>query len=435
MSKEFKHINNYTAQDIRRYWENKMSPAEMNAIEKAALDDPFLADAMEGYSGLKGDSDKHIAELQGRLANRVGERAIDSRRNYTFLRVAAAIILLVGFATLAFKLLNPNTETTQSLARQEALDNKNKNEAATTQPPIETKSDSVSIDYKNANPVVESNKSGDGKASLSQTKKEEEKLNFATADSTKLGTRERDLVINQDKPSPTLKTASPASVSKDQDQRGDVQSIAEKEISQDQMRRAVTFNNYSGRVIDPQRNAISNATIRLNNANQVSASDQNGYFQFRSVDTSAHVSIEYNGYQDRSLVLQRNQTPSEIVLDPLQNKKFSESVSSKSGKRKEGKQDDTYLKVYVMDAQPAIGWSEFNEYIEKNKRVDPSDTLKNDEVVVSFTVDSKGQLSSFLIEKSLGKWYDAEAIRLVKQGPKWRVLKGKKPRVKVIIGF
>jgi hypothetical protein len=47
MNNELNHIQNYSADDIRRYWNNQMSPAEMHALEKAAMDDPFLADALK----------------------------------------------------------------------------------------------------------------------------------------------------------------------------------------------------------------------------------------------------------------------------------------------------------------------------------------------------------------------------------------------------
>src|SRR5215470_15444588 len=48
MISENNHII-YSAEDIQRYWKGQLSPQEMHAMEKAALDDPFLADAMEGY--------------------------------------------------------------------------------------------------------------------------------------------------------------------------------------------------------------------------------------------------------------------------------------------------------------------------------------------------------------------------------------------------
>ncbi|MGJ7031714.1 carboxypeptidase regulatory-like domain-containing protein [Niabella hirudinis] len=39
----------YTIEDIRRYLSGSMSPAAMHEMEKAALTDPFLADALDGY--------------------------------------------------------------------------------------------------------------------------------------------------------------------------------------------------------------------------------------------------------------------------------------------------------------------------------------------------------------------------------------------------
>jgi len=38
----------YTAEDIQQYFAGKLTPAAMHAMEKAALDDPFLEGAMEG---------------------------------------------------------------------------------------------------------------------------------------------------------------------------------------------------------------------------------------------------------------------------------------------------------------------------------------------------------------------------------------------------
>ena len=38
----------YTAADFERYHSGKMSAGEMHALEKAAMEDPFLADALEG---------------------------------------------------------------------------------------------------------------------------------------------------------------------------------------------------------------------------------------------------------------------------------------------------------------------------------------------------------------------------------------------------
>ena len=65
-----KNIKTFTASDIQKYHNGLLSAKEMHEMEKAALDDPFLADALEGYAmpGVNVVSD--IADLKNRLAER-----------------------------------------------------------------------------------------------------------------------------------------------------------------------------------------------------------------------------------------------------------------------------------------------------------------------------------------------------------------------------
>ena len=63
--------------DIDKYLRGEMTPAEMNALEKKALQDPFLADALEGVQQL---SSKEFAsdlnQLQHAFNTRVHKRSI-----------------------------------------------------------------------------------------------------------------------------------------------------------------------------------------------------------------------------------------------------------------------------------------------------------------------------------------------------------------------
>ena len=56
----------YTADDFARYHAGTMPAGEMHALEKAALEDPFLADALEGYIHAPA-FEKDIAKLKDRL--------------------------------------------------------------------------------------------------------------------------------------------------------------------------------------------------------------------------------------------------------------------------------------------------------------------------------------------------------------------------------
>jgi len=114
--------------------------------------------------------------------------------------------------------------------------------------------------------------------------------------------------------------------------------------------------------------------------------------------------------------------------------KYSEVVVSGMGAKKKSAQAPD-LHVYVMDAEPLIGWDKYNRYLDSNKKIPADEPRLQGEVVLSFKVSSKGELSSFDVEQSLSKSYDKEAIRLIKEGPGWRVTNGKKTRVKVIVRF
>src|SRR5882672_2870022 len=101
--KEEKNNSKYSAEDIRKYLDGQLSDPEMQALEKAALDDPFLADAIEGFE----ESRKHavsfesgIADLQKRLTKRINRKKRKSGILFQLSKwqVAASLLLVIGTA-------------------------------------------------------------------------------------------------------------------------------------------------------------------------------------------------------------------------------------------------------------------------------------------------------------------------------------------------
>lgn len=112
MSNKEKNII-YTARDIEQYLLGKLSPQQMHAMEKAALDDPFLAEAMEGYEGMKdtGWNDQLTAlreEIAGRGSVAKVIRLHKAKNNWW--KTAAAIFILGGGTALTFLLTKNNAE-------------------------------------------------------------------------------------------------------------------------------------------------------------------------------------------------------------------------------------------------------------------------------------------------------------------------------------
>jgi CarboxypepD_reg-like domain len=435
---DFNHIKNYSAEDIRRYWNNEMSSAEMNALEKAAMDDPFLADALEGYSKLQKDPIDDLAILKKRLAARSGGAAVVSIRRNNWWKVAAVFILIAGIGTMALFMFQ--SKQYSSIAKNESAKD-------SVEPPTsmaQTEKD-VKQDLQSRADSSPSNIDG---FSLSESRKEE-RLTFAKPKEGKSITVPGSTLPDRDSLSAGIasravsddaykKSEGPVAAPNAVALRKDTiagQANRENETADQNFRQAYYFNTFSGKVVDPQNRSIPFATVRMNNANQVAAADQYGIFQFKSGDTIAEISISSVGYEERYLTMNSNQATQSIMLQRLSPSKSKMNEVVVTGKGKRSKDDPSDLKVYVMDAVPVIGWDKYNLYIDSNKKFPPNEPRLSGQVVVSFKVNPKGELSGFDVEKSLSKAYDKEAIRLIKEGPAWRVTKGKKTKAKVIIDF
>ena len=445
-------IKHYTAEDIARYWQGNLSPQEMHAMEKAAMDDPFLADALEGYSNMQQTAvAADLRELRGRLQERSDTRVVPMRRRWW--SVAAAIILLCGLGMLTYTLIQNDRSSVNKFTQAQPGTKKDTPANAvvpqTQKDTISAVTGSTFANISDSAAYLSTNKlkdiaaqkpAGEFKdqpgardslvdAALSRRKN----VSRSDVDAEKQRAQDSLLIASNDKVADRLqgkveglKTSAPANV-------GIAPPVSRENA--DQYRLSV--NNFQGRVLDRNNEPIANASVRVYNNAQLAATDPQGNFQIRSFDSVLNLSVSSVGYESRQLTM-RNSQPQDVVLDPSKNK-LDEVVVTGYGdrdkKRKESR-GSTTLKVFVMDAQPVISWDEYNLYIEKNRRIDSvSRLLAKGEVVVSFNVSKTGKLSNFNIEKSLGKFEDAEAIRLIKEGPAWRVLKDKKTKARVIVPF
>jgi hypothetical protein len=99
------------------------------------------------------------------------------------------------------------------------------------------------------------------------------------------------------------------------------------------------------------------------------------------------------------------------------------------------KADTNTTFIDVQDAIPVTGLQAFYQYIELNKKLPPDSLNLHGEVIVSFIVNENGSLSNFKIEQAISKLTDDEAIRLIKEGPAWKLLRNRKAKAVIRIKF
>jgi hypothetical protein len=115
--------------------------------------------------------------------------------------------------------------------------------------------------------------------------------------------------------------------------------------------------------------------------------------------------------------------------------KKARSVMAVPAGMAEGKTGAEYSRG--ITPQPVNGMESYNRYIEENIRI-PSGHTGTDTVTVNFVVRINGNPERIKIIESPGRNYSEEAIRLVKEGPRWNpatengVIKEKEVNIKIV---
>ena len=117
--------NNYQLSRIHNYVMGLMSKEEMYEMEREALNDPFLQDAIDGYRAQNGVDVHQLSILQQRLAQRLATKGAErDKRFYSWQRLtigaAGAVLFLVACSLIFFKFIShPAKETTNEVLLME----------------------------------------------------------------------------------------------------------------------------------------------------------------------------------------------------------------------------------------------------------------------------------------------------------------------------
>lgn len=416
-----KHIV-YSAADIEKYWKGLLSAADQHAMEKAALDDPFLADAIEGYEKTHGHMLADNETLQQRLQQRVNDR--QKARVIPFgWKAAAAVILLAGAGWLYYA----NSE------RQKASDLAVSTDKKTLPvPALLAPADSNSIAK-----TTTTADSGNIVALLEPSKKKAFYYNNEKAAAAE-GQAKTDTIAaaeviasnsdDKSREAPVASAAASPKVTVIDNNRGVANTQNEARDKSFNARRA---NNFTIKITDPQLRPIANAAIQIPALKLATRTDNRGFLSFSGKDSLSGIAIASPKFETKYIQLEDSASLQQVVLQPKLTKDQLEEVVTKTdgAPRKKAK-----VQPASLDAEPVIGWDGYMDYLDKNKKV-PADAADiHGTVVISFTVREKN-IGGFVVEDSLDDQLDQEAIRLVKQGPAWKLLNGKKTRVTLTVSF
>jgi hypothetical protein len=481
------NIKTFTAADIEKYHRGLLSNKEMHDLEKAAMDDPFLADALEGYTVAGVNAGNDITELKKRLAERTTAAKVvvmnaAPQRSFRILRAAILVAFVAGASLLIYQFgfNKKGTEIAKAEpAKKEELQVTDTTKAsstnqfvATTKDAPESKPGSTANDLttKSTTTPVNDDKiaSGNGqKGLIGETSDVKEKTGHdevvinnpaapqpvATttakdaeekADSYKItdkavvkneAAKEREMAAKKNKPESRQETDNYGVKDKASEQNNGLTAQNRRATEQNLNRERAT-NLFQGRVTDADNNGVPFANVtNVQDNNAGTYTDANGNFKLTYPDSILTVQVRSVGFENTNVQL-RNNLPTNQVVMQEDRKNLSQVVVSNQKPGIAARSRDANMKL--EEPEPADGWSNYDTYVANNLEV-PED-LKNKQtgtgaVELSFEVNKNGEPTNIKVEKSLCPKCDEEAKRLIKEGPKWKRSAAKKGRTKVTIAF
>ena len=372
---------------ISQYLGGELDEAAMHELERQALDDPFLADALEGYSHAELPAGPHLSLLQKQLEERI---ALQQERknvfNFTWQRIsiAAAASMLFISASILFwmkgsqrngapiakheKKVDVSLSSADSLIKAGALDDKR--EAVVRPAEIKT---------------------GDVKGNVS----------------TQRNIRREPLIAANKRVGPIVENRS--ELSRQVASLNVSPPIAAMPEGKRKMALMSTVLDSSkgknilyGKVADKHGEPLPGAMIRISGKEGSTITDRDGNFQIKD-SVPRDLTIAYVGYGRKEVTAEPGKAIA-IVLEEDKNALNQVVVRGHSAKSK--------------PSEPVDGFKKYNKYVKENLK--SPEPLKEDVVVVlAFSVSPAGDPHDFRVIKGAPEAFNNEAIRVIKEGPKW----------------
>jgi TonB family protein len=461
--------------DIEKYLRGELSPTERHALEKRALSDPFLADALEGGESISmEDFSGDLKFLRQNLDNRLDQddKKVVSLWSWT-MRIAAGLLILVAATFAVFQLTDNNQDlpkiadsespgkntppatqetadnTAQAVDSVEAIKEITTHDASSTLP----EASKPSVSGEGAKPAK-----ADGYIALNNPAKKEEqkraeeenKLSVTLSEPSSQPSPiagapvEQEALHDSDVATDSTVTIAAANEKRDrveaaQALQGKVAGVeAEEQKRAEAKRKLSTADKSAGApaasesivarefgaghtaVIKGKVTAADDGTglpgvnVLIKGTEIGTITDAEGNYEIPVEKSVSGLVFTFIGMENQEVSI-GEATEVNVAMNPDMTE-LSEVVVV--GYTQDPKDD---IIGRITFATPAGGRAGFKKYIETNLHY-PEQALENNvegKVTVQFTVEATGGLTNFKVVKGIGHGCDEEVIRLITQGPKW----------------
>ncbi len=417
--------------DIIKYKKGELSPEQMHALEKKALSDKFLAEALDGIENISAeDLTADISSINKNISHQKKIVLL------TPLRIAAGILLLIGSIfliyqfrpkpeTLALKMEKPKArEKTESKSEENKKDEGERSSVEseklqseedklksheTLTARIQHQESSDKNPVSELQPIAPANPTAAGQAAPPIE-------SLASADK-QIKTEEADM--DDQKINDVAEKEERAAIAKPAvlDKKKESFAISQARRSEQPMN-IKTARSISGKVVSAEDGApLPGVTITIKGTSTGTVTDSEGNYSIPVKDDNSRLVFSFIGFQQKEV----NSIGKENLDVPMKEEviQLSEVVVTRGDKTSNNGEPVTIL------AEPLGGKKAYDAYLESNLAI-PIEAKENKvkgKAGIEFKVNKDGSLSNFRIIKKLGYGCEEEIIRLVNEGPKWNPTK------------
>ena len=391
---------------------------EAHRLEKESMQDPFLADAMDGYNQVEGNHEQRIEKLRMQVS------AHSAKKKSTYaITWSIAACLIIGFGISSYFLFLKKSMTDEVFIAEESVSIKLAEPAAPPTPAIP------------ATPTVPATPQKEIALATTKVKTDSTPISEITARQAD----KKDMIAeiqttSQPQGAPVAAVPMMEEVSEETAALQEVvatidtfESESDKKMKMAKVATILPQNNMiKGRVTDGKGEPLIGASVTYKGTNIGTITNMNGEFSLVKKDDKKRLTAEYIGYDpveirvdtSRTMLIAMNenkQTLNEVVVVGYGAKKNKKSTTLGSdAKVKEQTEKEITL-------QPVIGKRSYQKYL-KEHLVRPTDekcAQVKGKVVLTFLINKEGRPFYIKVKESLCESADKEAIRLIQEGPDW----------------
>jgi len=395
---------------LEDYLDGKLDAKAMHRVEKLSLEDPFVAEALAGLSQSPKRT-QSLSLLQKQLQERIAQKPIEKKRwAITMQRLSigsAAAVLFIAVSILFWM---------KSNKRQEMLAaNEPKKVDVTIAPQVATTKETE-------NPIVENKVTADKSVKPITPVKpiaENTKVVATAPPAVAAASVQADQVAaapvvaarRQEVQSKMQEETLSLAKAKKQTEQSAVMALPSKADG-------IAAGYFSGKVVSKENGLpIPGAIVRVSGVDRGTTTDRNGEFKLVADSTqNQKLTVGYLGFNTAEVGVNSNK-PVNILLEN-DNKNLNEVVITNS----------------TQGVAPLGGWDNYQKYLKANNKL-AKNSVEKQEVELDFEVRKDGSVTAIKVIASGGKENDKEAIRLLKDGPKWIFMPNEKNLGKLKIKF